>query len=82
MKTYFVTKYWETRGIFETRGTRRPDIRAKYISTPALGGLYFENNAFATREEALADVRKRAARKLKSLERRLELVRRLAEHGE
>lgn len=76
LKTWYVTKWWETRGILETQGYLYDD---KYVSCHTasitspwrFGLLRLGNQAFATREKAEADVQKRAQRKIASLRKQL-----------
>jgi len=74
-KTWYVTKWWGTRGILEVLGFVYDD---KYISYRSDGTLPWTSSllrlgteVFTTREEAEADVQKKAQRKIASLRKQL-----------
>lgn len=75
LKTWYVTKWWNTQGILEVRGCVCNDKHISYHIEnkkpwhPALACL--GTDAFATLEEAEANVQKKAQRKIASLRKQL-----------
>lgn len=82
MKTYYVTKWWQTRGVIVVRGQHKPDIGPKYISTlgsPLFSSFHLGRDAFETKEEAIADTRKKAERKALALVKEAARCRRIVD---
>lgn len=72
-KTYYVTKYWETQGIFEYEAEIVPgDGATVYVKGKDPYGLFLTlgKEAFATREEALERVIKLADAKIVALDKK------------
>lgn len=78
---YYVTKWWQTLGILEGKGPVSKGGNISYVhcraTVAALG-----TNAFETLDEAVADVRKRAAARVKSLRKELKRVEEMAKGKE
>jgi hypothetical protein len=76
LKTWYVTKWWNTQGILKVLGHVYDD---KYVSYKPSGNkrdwytrlVHLGKDVFATREEAEADVQKKAQRKIASLRKQL-----------
>jgi hypothetical protein len=74
LKTWYVTKWWNTQGILKVQGYVFSD---EYVSYRTSNGpwssrlVHLGTEVFATREEAEADVQKKAQRKIASLRKQL-----------
>lgn len=73
----WVTKYALTSGVFEAEARLgAPDINEKYVFI-GYSGFTLGNDAFLSKEEAVADVKKRIADKRKSIEKQLKKLSKL-----
>lgn len=76
MVTYYYTKYWESSGIQIVKSSDEPDPKGTILVKSDLVGCYsycitLNKDAFLTVKEARADVVKRQARAIKSLEKKI-----------
>lgn len=73
--TYYYTKYWESSGIQIVKSSDEPGSKGTILVKGAGCGcdycITLNHDAFLTVEEARADVVKRQARAIKSLEKKI-----------
>lgn len=69
----WVTKYWATKGVYQTKVERSEHMPDKYVYTMERFRQQFVmgSDAFEDKEEAQAWVDKNRARKIKSLEKKI-----------
>jgi hypothetical protein len=83
MAKYYVTKWWQTQGILIGKGpvTTSDDKKRRYIYCRS-SVVKLDVDAFDTLEAAIENVKKRAAAKVKSLQKEMALVEEMAKGRE